>query len=66
VDERREDLAGKGSSYHYHLPSQLQSTTVALKLENVKKVFGSRSASAKKMVVALDGVSFEVKESLSQ
>jgi putative ABC transport system ATP-binding protein len=62
VDERREDLAGKGSSYHYHLPSQLQSTTtVALKLENVKKVFESRSASAKKMVVALDGVSFEVK-----
>jgi putative ABC transport system ATP-binding protein len=61
VDERREDLGGKGSSYHYHLPSQLQSTTVALKLENVKKVFESRSASAKKMVVALDGVSFEVK-----
>jgi putative ABC transport system ATP-binding protein len=30
-------------------------------LENVKKVFESRSASAKKMVVALDGVSFEVK-----
>ena len=62
MDERREDLAGKGSSYHYHLPSQLQSTTtVALKLENVKKVFESRSASAKKVVVALDGVSFEVK-----
>lgn len=63
MDERREDLAGKGSSYHYHLPPRLQSTTttVALKLENVKKVFESRSASAKKMVVALDGVSFEVK-----
>ncbi|MDF2727872.1 MAG: efflux transporter, ATP-binding protein [Nitrososphaera sp.] len=48
----------------YHLISHLQSTTtvaVALKLENVKKVFESRSASAKKMVVALDGVSFEVK-----
>ena len=50
----------------YHLISYLQSTTtttvaVALKLENVKKVFESRSASAKKMVVALDGVSFEVK-----
>jgi putative ABC transport system ATP-binding protein len=50
----------------YHLTSHLQSTTtttvaVALKLENVKKVFESRSASAKKMVVALDGVSFEVK-----
>ena len=57
---RREDPAGKES--HYPLPSQLQSTTVdvALKLENVKKVFDSRSASAKKMVVALDGVSFEV------
>ena len=36
---RREDPAGKES--HYHLPSHLQSTTVyvALKLENVKKVF---------------------------
>jgi putative ABC transport system ATP-binding protein len=51
----------------YHLTSHLQSTTttttvaIALKLENVKKVFESRSASAKKMVVALDGVSFEVK-----
>jgi putative ABC transport system ATP-binding protein len=41
----------------------LESTTVAvaLKVDNVKKVFDSRSASAKKMVVALDGVSFEVK-----
>lgn len=58
---KREDSAGKES--HHHLPSHLQSTTVdvALKLENVKKVFDSRSASAKKMVVALDGVSFEVK-----
>lgn len=58
---RREDPAGKES--HYPLLSHLQSTTVdvALKLENVKKVFDSRSASAKKMVVALDGVSFEVK-----
>ena len=57
----REDPTGKES--HFHLPSHLQSTTVdvALKLENVKKVFDSRSASAKKMVVALDGVSFEVK-----
>jgi putative ABC transport system ATP-binding protein len=50
----------------YHLTSHLQTTTtttvaVALKLEDVKKVFESRSASAKKMVVALDGVSFEVK-----
>ncbi|MDQ3968779.1 MAG: ABC transporter ATP-binding protein [Thermoproteota archaeon] len=62
VNGRREDPAGKES--HYYLPSHLQSTTVAvaLKLENVKKVFDSRSASsAKKMVVALDGVSFEVK-----
>jgi len=61
VNGRREDPAGKES--HYHLPSHLQSTTVAiaLKLENVKKVFDSRSASAKKMVVALDGVSFKVK-----
>jgi putative ABC transport system ATP-binding protein len=62
VNGRRDDLAGKES--HYHLPSHLKSTTVdvALQLENVKKVFDSRSASsAKKMVVALDGVSFEVK-----
>ena len=46
-----------------HLPSRMQSSSVAvaLKLENVKKVFGSRSASSKKKVVALDGVSFEVK-----
>lgn len=51
------------SAEAYHLQSQLHSSTVAvaLKLENVKKVFDSRSASAKKMVVALDGVSFEVK-----
>jgi putative ABC transport system ATP-binding protein len=43
--------------------TRLESTTVAvaLKVDNVKKVFDSRSASAKKMVVALDGVSFEVK-----
>src|SRR5687767_8745573 len=61
IGRRREDPAGKES--HYHLPSHLQSTTVdvALKLENVKKAFDSRSASAKKMVVVLDGVSFEVK-----
>jgi putative ABC transport system ATP-binding protein len=60
VNGRREDPAGKES--HCHLPSHLQSTVaVALRLENVKKVFDSRSASAKKMVVALDGVSFEVK-----
>jgi putative ABC transport system ATP-binding protein len=58
---REEDLVGKES--RYPLPSRLQSTTVAvaLKVDNVKKVFDSRSASAKKMVVALDGVSFEVK-----
>ncbi len=58
---REEDLGGKQS--RYHLPSRLQSTTVAvaLKVDNVKKVFNSRSASAKKMVVALDGVSLEVK-----
>jgi putative ABC transport system ATP-binding protein len=64
VDERSEDLRGEGSSSHHsRLPSQSQSiTTVSLKLENVKKIFESRSASAKKMeVVALDGVSFEVK-----
>jgi putative ABC transport system ATP-binding protein len=44
--------------------SHLQSATIAiaLKLDNVKKVFEPRSASAKKMVVkALDGVSFEVR-----
>ena len=56
---REEEAAGKQS--HCYLPSHLQSTVaVALKLENVKKVFDSPSASAK-MVVALDGVSFEVK-----
>jgi putative ABC transport system ATP-binding protein len=44
--------------------SPLQSATiaVALKVDNVKKVFDTRSGSAKKMVVkALDGVSFEVR-----
>ena len=44
--------------------SHLQSATiaVALKVDNVKKVFETRSGSAKKMVVkALDGVSFEVR-----
>ena len=44
--------------------SQLQSATIAiaLKLDNVKKVFEPRSGSAKKIVVkALDGVSFEVR-----
>ena len=44
--------------------SHLQSATiaVALKVDNVKKVFEPRSGSAKKMVVkALDGVSFEVR-----
>ena len=44
--------------------SHLQSATIAiaLKLDNVKKVFEPRSASAKKIVVkALDGVSFEVR-----
>ena len=43
--------------------SPLQSATIAiaLKVDNVKKVFEPRSGSAKKMVVkALDGVSFEV------
>ncbi len=44
--------------------SHLQSATiaVALKLDNVKKIFEPRSSSAKKIVVkALDGVSFEVR-----
>jgi putative ABC transport system ATP-binding protein len=44
--------------------SHLQSATIAiaLKLDNVKKVFEPRSGSAKKIVVkALDGVSFEVR-----
>jgi putative ABC transport system ATP-binding protein len=59
----KKDSNGKKS--HYHLPYHLQSTTsaVMLKLENVKKVFDSRSASAKKILVALDGVSFEVQRS---
>ena len=64
MDDIREDFLGEGSSSHHsRLPPQSQSiTTVSLKLENVKKIFESRSASAKKMeVVALDGVSFEVK-----
>ena len=40
----------------------MQSTVAfALKLENVKKVFEPRSASARR-VVALDGVSFEVRK----
>jgi putative ABC transport system ATP-binding protein len=59
---REEDLGGKESRYLF--PSRLQSTTVAvaLKVDNVKKVFDSRSASSsKKVVVALDGVSCEVK-----
>jgi putative ABC transport system ATP-binding protein len=43
-----------------HLPSSAQSAVpVALKLENISKVFDPRSASAKK-VVALDGVSLKV------
>lgn len=59
VNRRREEPDVKES--RSHLPSHLQSTVaVTLRLENVKKVFGSRSASAK-MVVALDGVSLEVK-----
>ncbi|HEY6756836.1 MAG TPA: ABC transporter ATP-binding protein [Nitrososphaera sp.] len=44
--------------------SHLQSATIAiaLKLDNVKKVFEPRSATAKKIIVkALDGVSFEVR-----
>jgi putative ABC transport system ATP-binding protein len=64
VNGRREEDFGEKQS-RYHLPSRLQSSTttvaVALKVDNVKKVFDSRPASAKKMVVALDGVSFEVK-----
>ena len=52
----RKDPAVKS---HHYLASRLQPTVVALKLENVKKVFDLRSASAKK-VVALDGISFEV------
>jgi putative ABC transport system ATP-binding protein len=56
----REEPSGKEG--HRQLPPRLQSTTaVALKLENVKKDFDPRSASAKK-VVALDGVSFEVRK----
>ena len=50
------DLAGKDR------PSRLQAATAfALKLENVKKVFEPRSAAARR-VVALDGVSFEVRK----
>lgn len=52
--------AGKESQRH--APSRLHSPIdIALRLENVKKVFDPRSASAKK-IVALDGVSFEVRK----
>src|ERR687895_2994300 len=48
-----------GGSDESHL--QPARSAVALKVDNVKKVFETRSGSAKKMVVkALDGVSFEV------
>ncbi len=47
---------------HRYLSSNVQSpVTLALKLQNVKKVFDSRSVSAK-MVVALEDVSFEVRK----
>ena len=49
-----------GGSDESHLQSAR--SAVALKVDNVKKVFETRSGSAKKMVVkALDGVSFEVR-----
>jgi putative ABC transport system ATP-binding protein len=49
-----------GGSDESHLQSAR--SAVALKVDNVKKVFEPRSSSAKKMVVkALDGVSFEVR-----
>jgi putative ABC transport system ATP-binding protein len=49
-----------GGSDESHL--QYDTIAIALKVDNVKKVFESRSGSAKKMVVkALDGVSFEVR-----
>src|SRR5919107_1777946 len=49
-----------GGSDESHLQSAR--SAVALKVDNVKKVFKPRSSSAKKMVVkALDGVSFEVR-----
>src|ERR671915_1824581 len=49
-----------GGSDESHLQSAR--SAVALKVDNVKKVFEPRSSSAKKIVVkALDGVSFEVR-----
>src|SRR5918999_1076803 len=64
-DESKEEDRNARKESHYHPPSRLQSTSVPVTLEvdNVKKIFGSRSASAstKKMVVAVDGVTFEVK-----
>jgi putative ABC transport system ATP-binding protein len=64
-DESKEEDRNARKESHYHPPSRLQSTSVPVTLEvdNVKKIFGSRSASSsKKMaVIALDGVSFEVK-----
>jgi putative ABC transport system ATP-binding protein len=56
--DSKHELSGGSDEFH------LQSATidVALKVDNVKKVFETRSGSAKKMVVkALDGVSFEVR-----
>jgi len=54
-----EDSAGKSSYHHHlHLPSNMQSVVpVTLELENVSKVFDSRSA---RKVVALNGISMKV------
>src|ERR671919_732009 len=64
-DESKEEDRNARKESHYHPPSRLQSTSVPVTLEvdNVKKIFGSRSASSSKKMagVALDGVSFEVK-----
>lgn len=54
-----DDSAGKSGHHHrLHLPSNMQSAApVALELENVSKVFDSRSA---RKVVALNGINMKV------
>jgi putative ABC transport system ATP-binding protein len=55
------DSKHKSSGGSDESPLQSATIAIALKVDNVKKVFEPRSGSAKKMVVkALDGVSFEV------
>ena len=60
---RRQSGNLTGDANRCYLSSNVQSPIpIALKLQNVKKVFGSRSASGKMAVVALEDVSFEVRK----